>query len=57
MQYLVNFEYGFSKNKCVFDNLNDATQFAKQIKMLPRCKGISIYKLEYEFCNRALIDD
>lgn len=55
MEYLVRFEYGFSKNKCFFDDLEDAMQFAKHINELPKCKGVSLHKIEYDYDNTVKI--
>lgn len=55
MQYLVKFECGFSKNECFFDDLEDAMQFAKHINELPKSKGVSLYKIEYDYNNTVKI--
>lgn len=47
--YIVKFECGFSKNNVFFDDRNDAMQFAKWINQLPRCKGITLYELKYDY--------
>ena len=55
MQYVVKFECGFSKNTTFFDDLDDAMQFAKHINQIPRCKGVSLHKLEYDYDNTVKI--
>lgn len=55
MKYIVRFECVFSKNNVFFDDLDDAMQFAKHIKELPRYKGIALYKVEYDYDNTVKI--
>lgn len=49
MNYLVTFEYGFSKSRCHFDDKADAMEFAKHICELKNVKSVSIHKIEYDY--------
>lgn len=55
MNYLVAFEMGFSKNKCFFDDQEDAITFAKSIKNIPQIKSVFLYKIEYDYDLTKLI--
>lgn len=55
MTYIVQFGYGFSKNRCFFDDLDDAMEFARHIKELPKCEGASLHKVEYDYDNTVKI--
>lgn len=49
MQYLVKFEYGFSKNMCQFNTKKDAIEFAEHLCKLEPVKYVSIHRIEYDY--------
>lgn len=49
MEYLIKFEYGFSKNICHFDDKEDAMEFAKHICELKKVKSVFVHKIEYDY--------
>lgn len=49
MKYIVRFEMGFAKNRCLFDDKEDAIKFAKHIKCMDEIKGISLHSVDYDY--------
>lgn len=40
---------GFAKNRCLFDDKEDAIKFAKHIKCMDEIKGISLHSVDYDY--------
>lgn len=57
MQYLVTFEMGSAKNKCIFDRKEDAVVFSKHIKQLDGVGFVYIDSLLYEYELTTEVND